>query len=111
MLSAVIRGLLLASVHPLDGHGGRPRHVGDVVGYAATFDPEVVAVFDAEMFVTPEPAVDFDPRPGISCDHSTFLGFDQRLANRACAPTVLICSFSLTPPLNEKAIRKTSYKL
>src|SRR5688572_29333838 len=47
--------------------------------------PSVVAAVTNTL-----PAVtigDDHPRPGISCDHSTFSVFDQRSASRACAPT------------------------
>jgi len=34
---------------------------------------------------------DDHPRPGISCDHSTFSVLDQRSASRACVPTGFDC--------------------
>src|SRR5215831_2464022 len=47
--------------------------------------PSVVTVVTYTM--PPVTTGDDHPRPGISCDHSTFSVFDQRSASRVWAPT------------------------
>src|SRR5215475_10896850 len=47
--------------------------------------PSVVTVVTYTL--PPVTIGDDQPRPGISCDHSTFSVFDQRSASRTCVPT------------------------
>src|SRR4030095_14201491 len=62
--------------------------------YSLLYSVPICGGFDLPSVVTlvtntlpPVTIGDDQPRPGISCDHSTFSVFDQRSASRACVPT------------------------
>src|SRR5688572_19475343 len=62
--------------------------------YSLLYSVPVCGGFDLPSVVTvvkytfpPVTIGDDHPRPGISCDHSTFSVFDQRSASFACVPT------------------------
>src|SRR5687767_15267281 len=62
--------------------------------YSLLYSVPVCGGFDLPSVVTvvkytlpPVTIGDDQPRPGISCDHSTFSVFDQRSARRGCVPT------------------------
>src|SRR5215211_5705270 len=62
--------------------------------YSLLYSVPVCGGFDLPSVVTvvtytlpPVTIGDDHPRPGISCDHSTFSVCDQRSASRACVPT------------------------
>src|SRR6185503_19819014 len=64
--------------------------------YSLLYSVPICGGFDLPSVVTvvtntlpPVTIGDNHPRPGISCDHSTFSVFDQRSASRAFAPTGL----------------------
>src|SRR5215216_6576051 len=62
--------------------------------YSLLYSVPVWGGFDFPSVVTvvtytlpPVTIGDDQPRPGISCDHSTFSVLDQRSASRVCVPT------------------------
>src|SRR5688572_28692552 len=62
--------------------------------YSLLYSVPVCGGFDLPSVVTvvrytlpPVTIGDDQPRPGISCDHSTFSVLDQRSTRRACVPT------------------------
>src|SRR5262252_9266870 len=62
--------------------------------YSLLYSVPICGGFDLPSVVTvvtytlpPVTTGDDHPRPGISCDHSTFSVLDQRSARRVCAPT------------------------
>src|SRR6185369_18090098 len=66
--------------------------------YSLLYSVPICGGFDLPSVVTvvrytlaPVTIGDDQPRPGISCDHSTFSVLDQRSANRACVPTGFDC--------------------
>src|SRR5688572_33245560 len=69
--------------------------------YSLLYSVPVCGGFDLPSVVTvvtytlpPVTIGDDHPRPGMSCDHSTFSVLDQRSARRACGPT----GFESGPP-------------